>query len=254
MLLHDLNFGLPPRYCARKKSSPNLIFSTYNLSKSTESQRPRMYDFPKTHKEGTSLCPILSLAGSSHHKLGKWLTGLSQPVLERFLSYCISNLFTFAKTMKNLGIDPDVFMCFFDVSSLFTNLPFDETIKICSESLYDKSDSQPVISKNAFAELIKSATSSVEFNFNSTRFQLSDGVAMESQLSPILTNIFVLYYKENSFSETRKPPICFRYVDDTFAIFDHEAEADEFLATLNCLHSSLKFTLKERENQILTVS
>ena len=70
---------------------------------------------------------------------------------------------------------------------------------------------------------------------------------MESPPGPVLTNIFVLYYKENSFSETRKPRIYFRYVDDTFAIFDHEAEADEFLATLNCLHSSLKFTLKKRK-------
>ena len=46
----------------------------------------------------------------------------------------------------------------------------------------------------------------------------------------------------------QKPPTYFRYVDDTFAIFDHEAEADEFLTKLNCLHPSLRFTF-EKENE-----
>ena len=84
-----------------------------------------MYDFPKTQKEGTPLRPILSMTGSSHHELGKWLASLLQPVLERFSSHCISDSFTFAKTMQNLDFDPDVFMCFFDLSSLFTNVPLD---------------------------------------------------------------------------------------------------------------------------------
>ena len=70
----------------------------------TGSQRPRMYGLPKTHKEGTPLRPVLSMTDSSHHELGKWLAGLLQPVLERFLSHCISDLFTFAKTMQNLDM------------------------------------------------------------------------------------------------------------------------------------------------------
>ena len=94
-----------------------------------------MYGLPKTHKEGTTLCPILSTTGLSHHGLGKWLAGLLQPVLERFLAHCISDSFVFVKTMQNIDVDPNVFMCSFDMSSLFTNVPLDETIKICSEAL-----------------------------------------------------------------------------------------------------------------------
>ena len=74
----------------------------------------------------------------------------------------------FAKTMQNFGIDPNVFMRTFDVSSLFTNVPLDETIKICSDALHDDSDLQPLIPKDMFVELMKSATSSVEFSFNNT--------------------------------------------------------------------------------------
>ena len=100
-----------------------------------------MYGLPKTHKEGTLLRPILSMTDSSYHKLGKWLTGLLQPELERFSSHCISDSFTFAKTMQNFDIGSNVFMCSFNVSSLFSNIPLDDTIKICSEALYDQSDS-----------------------------------------------------------------------------------------------------------------
>ena len=76
-------------------------------------------------------------------------------MLERFSPHCISDSFTFAKTMQNLDIDPNVFMCSFDVSSLFANVSLDKTIKICSEALYDKSDLQPIIPKDVFFELME---------------------------------------------------------------------------------------------------
>ena len=110
---------------------------TYDAIRPTESQRPRMYCLPQTHKEGNPLRPILSMTGSSHHELDKWLAGLLQTGLERFSSHCISDSFTFAETVQNLDIDHNVFTCSFDVSSLFTNAPLAETIKICSEAFYD---------------------------------------------------------------------------------------------------------------------
>ena len=169
-------------------------------------------------------------------------------MLERFSSYCISDSFTFVKTMQNLDIDPNVFMCSFDVFSLFTNVPLDETIKISSEDLYDDSDLQPLIPKDVFVELMKSATSSVEFSFNNTMYKQTDGLAMESSLGPALANIFVGYHEEKLFSQMQKSPTYFRYIDETFAIFDHETEADEFLTKLNCLHPCLKSTFEKKKN------
>ena len=142
-------------------------------------------------------------------------------------------------------------MCSFDVSSLFTNVLLDETIKICSDALYDDSDVQLLIPKDVFVELMKVATSSVEFCLNSTMYKQTDGVAMASSLGPALTNIFVGYYEEKVIFSNAEPPTYFRYVDDTFAIFDHEAKADEFLTKLNCLHSSLKFIFEKEKGKCL---
>ena len=154
------------------------IVKSRDAIRPTGLQRSRIYGLPITHKESTPLRPILSMSGSSHHELGKWLIVILQPVLEQFLSHCISHSFTFAKIMQNLYSDPNVFMCSFDVCSLFTNVPLDETIKICSEALYDESDSRPIIPKDVLVELMKNATSSVEFSFNNTMHEQTDGVAM----------------------------------------------------------------------------
>ena len=116
--------------------------------------------------------------------------------------------------MLNLDIDPNVFTCSFDESSLFTNVPFDETIKICSNALYNDSDLQPLIPKDVFFELMKSATSSVESSFNKTIYRQTDGVAMGLPLGLALANIFAGYYEKKLFSQTQKPPTYFRYVDD----------------------------------------
>ena len=142
-------------------------------------------------------------------------------------------------------------MCSFDVSSLFTNVPLDETIAICADTLYNITDSQPCIPKEVFVELLHSATSTVEFSFDNTIYRQIDGVAMGSPLGPTLANIFVGYYEEKLFSEISKPAVCFRYVDDTFVIFQNEKESEEFLIRLNGLHSSFQFTFEKEKNNSL---
>ena len=130
-------------------------------------------------------------------------------MLERFSSHCLSDSFTFAKTMQSLDINSNVFVCSFNVSSLLTNARLDETIKICSGALCDDSDLQPLFSKDVFVELMKSATSSVEFSFNNTMYKQTDRVVMGSSLGPALAYIFVGYYEEKLFSPTKKPPTYF---------------------------------------------
>eukprot|EP00794_Sanderia_malayensis_P010369 gene10369-11449_t len=101
------------------------------------SQRPRMYGLPKTHKPNIPLRPILSMVGSAQHQLAKWLSELLEPGLNLYSDNCTSDSFTFANFIQNLELNPaKTFSCSFDVSSVFTNVPLDETIKICADSLY----------------------------------------------------------------------------------------------------------------------
>ena len=109
----------------------------------------------------------------------------------------------------------------------------------------------PPLSKDAFYELIITATKGDEFSFGKTMFKQVDGVAMGSPLGPVLANIFVGYHETIFFNESCSqdlPEWYKRYVDDTFSLFITEERARSFLNSLNSIHPSLKFAC-EFENQ-----
>ena len=167
------------------------------------SLRPRMYGLPKTHKKDVPLRPILSMTKSAQHHLAKWLTSILNPVLQQFSVNCVPDSFIFMKEVNNFI--SSVFLCSFDISSLFTNVPLAETIQICADSLYNDFLTPLPLPRNVFVELMNLATSSVEFTFNNNMHRQIDGVAMGSPLGPALANIFVGYQEVKLFSNTNKP-------------------------------------------------
>ena len=74
---------------------------------------------------------------------------------------------------------------------------------------------------------------------------------MGSPLGPALANIFVGYYESLLFRRVKKPPMYYRYVDDTFAVFDSENDCNEFFHQLNSLHPTLRFTFEKEVNPSL---
>ena len=73
-----------------------LARDVYDRVRPTDSQLPRMYGLPKTHKENIPLRPILSMIGSSQHELAKWFAEILVPVLKLYSSHCAKDSFTFA--------------------------------------------------------------------------------------------------------------------------------------------------------------
>ena len=128
--------------------SEALARSVYEAIRPSGSQRPRLYGLPKTHKNGVPLRPILSMIGSAQHELAKFFSATLQPVQDLFSSNFTKDSFSFAQKMQQLTFDPDdCFLCFFDISSLFTNVPLAETIQICADTLYDGDLSPPQFSQ-----------------------------------------------------------------------------------------------------------
>ena len=224
----------------------------YEAIRPAGSQRPRMYGLPKIHKKDVPLRPILSMTGSAQHQLAKWLTSLLQPVLQNLSSNCVSDSFTFVKKFRKFTFSPSfVFLCFFDISSLFTNVALAETKEICAESFYNNDSMAPSFPRNIFVKLMHLATFSVEFSFNNNMHRQIDGVAMGSPLGPALATIFVGYQEAKLFNIAKKPLVYSRYVDDTFAVFNNEKDCNTFFIHLNSLHPSLRFTYEKESNHSL---
>ena len=75
-----------------------------------------------------------------------------------------------------------------------------------------------------------------------------DSVAMGSLLGPSLPNIFVGYQENLLFSNRSKPVVYYRYVDDTFFIFNTERECEIFFNAHNSVLSALQFTVEKENN------
>ena len=152
------------------------------------------------------LRPIISMIGSSQHELAKWLCTILQPMLDQYSARCIKDSFTFAKTIQELTTDSDqTFLCSFDISSLFTNIPLGETIQICADSLYESNLTPPIMDKDVFIELMNIATTFVEFSFNNKMYKQIHGVAMGSPLGLAQENILIEYQEEKLFIDNNQP-------------------------------------------------
>ena len=82
-------------------------------------------------------------------------------------------------------------MCSLDVSSLFTNVPLEETPNICLDKLYSLADPPDL------PRLLQFATRKSHFLFDGKYYDQIDGVAMGSPLDPVLANIFSVILKKS---------------------------------------------------------
>ena len=99
-------------------------------------------------------------------------------------------------------------------------------------------------------DLLESATKKSHFIFDGQYYDQIDGVAMGSPLGPVLANIFMCHFEESWLTNNQfRPSIWFRYVDDTFCLFDSKDTASRFLDFLNSRHPNIKFTMELEENR-----
>ena len=235
------------------RKSGQLTEDQYEAIRPLGSQLPRLYGLPKIHKHNFPFRPILSMSNSPQEKLAKWLLVILQPAVKLYTKYCVKDSFTFALEMKSLNAPSEnVVMTSYDVTSLFTNVPVKEAIKISADYLYSVDNPcQPPITRSVFIELMELATIGVEFVFGDTLYKQIEGVAMGSQLGPSLANIFLGFHEEKLFAVVQPPLYYRRYVDDTFVLFASNKESALFHERLNSMHNSLKFTSEgETQNKL----
>ena len=97
-----------------------------------------LYGLCKVHKSVQGDCPpfrpILSAIDTPSYNIAKFLVPILAPITTN--RFVCKDSFTFASEVRNQN--PDLFMASFDVDSLFTNIPLDETIDICITKLFGR--------------------------------------------------------------------------------------------------------------------
>ena len=86
-------------------------------------------------------------------------------------------------------------MASLDITSLFTNIPLDETINSSNE-FFDKKKYVSNLDRASFEKLLRLPTKESFFIFNKTFYKQLDGVAKGSLLGPTLANAFLCYHEK----------------------------------------------------------
>ena len=169
--------------------------------------------------------PIVSCLGTYTYNLAKFLVEILQPLCDS--TYTVQDSFTFAKGIQSIDAP---FMVSFDVSSLFTNVPLQETIDICLDQLFVATETVHGLTRDQLKKLLTVASKENHFLFNGMVFDQTDRVAMGSPLGPVLANIFMSNLEANALDKYQghKPIIYHRYVDDTFLVFSSRDEVSQF--------------------------
>ena len=67
--------------------------------------------------------------------------------------------------------DHNSFMCSFDIDSLFTNVPLEETIEIVIKNVFGRKRKIDGLSKSDFRDLLKLTTTSTVFYFSGNYYK-----------------------------------------------------------------------------------
>ena len=189
-----------------------------------------LYGLPKVHKTGVPLRPILAAYNTPSYSLSKYLVSILNHLTTN--EYTINNSYEFMEFITNVHND-NYIMCSFDIKSLFTNIPLDETIQIILDQTFPNDDSEfNNFSKSHFKSTLQLATKNSFFVFNGKLYKQLDGVAMGTPCGPTLANIFLCYHEKKWLQDCPidfKPQVYKRYVDDTFLLFRNETQIINFL-------------------------
>ena len=199
------------------------------------------------------LRPILSSVNHYSYKLAKFFVPLLTPFT--ISPFIISDSFSFVLELLNSDIDTkNVFMASFDVVSLFTNIPINETIGIISNALFSDHQFFHGLDRSEFGKLLSLSVKNCHFIFDGRLYQQVDGVAMGSPLGPLFANIFMSFHEQkwlNSCPLSFKPLLSRRYVDDCFLLFRSLDHVPLFLDYLNGQHTNITFTAEiERDGKL----
>ena len=122
-------------------------------------------------------------------------------------------------------------MASFDVESLFTNIPLQESIDFCVENLFEGRTHIDNLSKDSFREVITRTMFESLILFDQHFYKQHDGVSMGFPLGPTLTDDFLCHHEKMWLQNCPfefKPVVYRRHVDETFLLFCSKHQIKKF--------------------------
>ena len=151
--------------------------------------------------------------------------------------------------LNNVPISEDEEDVSYDVESLFTSIPLNDTIDFICEKIYVHKKLQPICKKSIFKKLLYKLTTECTFSATGKLRKQVDGVSMGGTLSVTLSECF-MNKMERDIVLPLKPKFYRRFVDDTYRR-RKKNEPDELFSKMNSYHPNIKLTIEINPSKFL---
>ena len=209
----------------------------------------RYIGYPKIHKEGAPLRPVVDSRDSATYELAKRLARIIQPTVGKTSSYekakpakkaelakrlariiqptvgktssYVKNSSHLVSILKDVKTETTDILVSFDVKSVFTSVPVGEACMAVEKRLEEDGDleNRSEMSPKEIAALAKTCLETTYFSQNGKYFQQTEGASMGSPLSPVIANLYMEELEEKAIQEAEhKPKIWIRSVDDVMVV------------------------------------
>ena len=212
----------------------------------------KMYLLPKIHKRLFDVPgrPVIANCGTPTEKVSEFLDHHLQPVMKSGKSY-VKDTGDFIEKIRNLGkIPKDSFLVTADVVGLYPSIPHEAGLNALYEKLEQRSDKK--VSSTDLVNMAEFVLKNNYFEFDTKVHQQISGTAIGTKFAPPYACIF-MDKVENEFLETQtiKPLVWLRYIDDIFFIWNEsEEKLETFLKNLNEFHPNLRFTSEKSKTSV----
>ena len=158
---------------------------------------PQMYGLPKIHKEDIPMRPIVVTIGSPAYHLVKELARILSPLAGKTSSY-VKNSMHFVEIIRGRVVSEADILVSFDVVSLFTKVPIDETMDVVKHKLQNDTslEDRTPIPIEKLCELIKLCLTTSYFQLGEKFYEQREGTAMGSPLSPVIANLYMEHFEK----------------------------------------------------------
>ena len=223
----------------------------------SSNQPGRFFATAKTHKfenieditvDNLKLRPIIDQTNTCTRDASKIISDYLQPLAVN--DYVINNTLAFPGHLKGLERKDDEEDVSYDVESLFTSIPLDDTIEFILDEIYVRQKMKPFCKKRLiFKRLLERLAKHCVFSVNDRLIKQIDGCSMGGSLSVVLSGIFMAKL-ESDVVNPIVPVFYERYVDDVYTRRKKGSEDQLFLA-MNNYHTNIKLTVEENPTHFL---
>ena len=168
---------------------------------------PKLSGLQKIHKTGNPLRPIVSSRVSVTYGVAKVISKVLKPLIGKSPHH-IQSTGDFVSKGKGLTLQMGECLSSYGVTSLFTSVPIDPALNIMKDLLEkdEKLNDRTVLSVQNIMELLGFCLHNTYFSFQNKFYEQVEGVAMGSQVSPIVANLHMEYFEEKALKSAVNPP------------------------------------------------